>query len=154
MIRYTKDMKQTLLIFLIISLESCYEYRQLPNSVILDKYKGLSEHQILLDWGPATRTTSDGNGGKILEYKKESDPTTVTGLYEDVSHHVYTVAQTHSNEWYVQFYINKNDSVYTYRSNISGPVEKIKINNPSGPPPPHNPLNLFKKKKDTTKKSN
>jgi hypothetical protein len=124
-------MRKNLLICLILFLCSCYENRQLSNTVILDKYKGQSEHQILLEWGPATRTTPDGNGGKILEYRKESDPYTVTGLY-----YPYAISRTHVNEWYTQFYINKNDSVYTYRSNIPGPVEKVKRSGPPAPPAP------------------
>jgi len=148
-------MKPTLPLLLILLVTSCYEYRQLPNSVILEKYKGQTEHQILLELGPAARTTSDGDGGKILEYRKQGDPSTVTGLYEDLAHNIYTISQTHVNEWFIQFYIDKRDSVYTYRSNIPGPITKVKIQRSNqGPPPPPNPVDLFKRKKDTTKKGN
>lgn len=128
-------MKKTLIILCTL-LSSCYEYHQLPNSYYFDRYKALSEHQVVVEFGPPDKTTSDGSGGKIIEYRKTSDPYTITAIGRNFNNTPYSVSRTHVSEWYLQFYISKHDSVYLYRSNLPGPVEKIKINRPPTPPDP------------------
>lgn len=122
-------------VLLCLLLCGCYEYQQLPNSYYFDPYKGQSEHKIVVDFGPPDRTTSDGNGGKIIEYRRSSDPYTVTA-FQNLYGTPYSFSKTHVTQWYLQFYINKHDSMYMYRSNLPGPVRKVKRQGPPGPPAP------------------
>lgn len=125
-------MKKYFLLPLVL-FSSCYTYYQLPNSVYLDKYIGKSEHDIVLQFGPATKYTTDGGTGKILEYLKNGDVVTVKGFYEDAVGHQYEVSRSNGQTYYLQFYISKSDSVYKYRSNEPGPITRKKIEKPKSP---------------------
>ena len=115
---------------------ACYTYTQLPNSYYFNSFIGQTEHQILLQFGPPDRTITDGAGGKILDYRRSGDPVTTTGLYTDYFNRPYAVSTTQQAQWYLQFYVNSNNAVYSYRSNLPGPVQRQKVQRPQ----PHTPL--------------
>jgi len=53
-------------IIVIIILQSCTNPKEIYNS-----WMGSHKSKMIIQWGPPTRTVSDGNGGEILIYEKK-----------------------------------------------------------------------------------
>lgn len=56
-----------LLPLVMVLLIACTSQRQ-----ILDSWNGRHKKELILAWGPPSRTTSDGNGGEVLIYSNQS----------------------------------------------------------------------------------
>lgn len=119
--------------FFIVSiiLTSCYTIKTISINNIMDKYKDKSEHEILLEFGSPTKTSSDGAGGKILNYtisqlntnyeiNRQNHPYNTISPYGFVGS-----STTYSTSDYIEFYINSSDKVYYYRTNYPDGKEKI-----------------------------
>jgi hypothetical protein len=121
-------MKKIHLFLGLVLFASCSAYQEIPLSNILDRTIGKSEHDILVAMGPPKRIDPDGSGGKILSYEntfifKENDLNTVP--YSNTLTTSVTLPVTH----YLQFYIDKDDKVYHYRTNYEQTIKVIKDQN-------------------------
>jgi hypothetical protein len=100
--------------------ESCYTTRTIPISWRMDEWLGVSEHAVLMKMGPPNSTTSDGQDGKILDYR-HSSLTTYLNNYTGI-----LTAETYSRDTYMQLYINKEGKVYTWRTNMPDEQYQVK----------------------------
>jgi len=117
-------MKKVLLLATVF-LTSCYVTKYGPPDPILNTYIGKTEHAILLQYGPPTKTTSDGLTGKILDYE-ESRYTTIEALNTDPYSSILTTSQKVKSTFYLQFFINAESKVYAWRSNLLGEPYRVK----------------------------
>jgi hypothetical protein len=119
-------MKKSFIILLpIILFCSCYVTKYEPISNTLNPYLGQSQHEVILKLGAPDRITPDGNGGTILVYEKTSY-VTVQRLDLNPYSDVLTNSYTTSNNSYLQFYIDKNGTVYNWRTNLLGKPIRVK----------------------------
>ena len=84
----------------------------------MDSWKGSTEHQVIMQFGAPTQTTSDGAGGKVLNYT-DHQSTSVLNPYNPYR----TSVNTYDNSWYKEFYINSEGKVYSWRTNYPNPRE-------------------------------
>jgi len=104
-------MKKTLLISMasLTLFSSCYITK--PISQTMDEWMGATEHEVILRMGSPTSTASDGSTGKIIRYSTSNSTTMINPYYNSV------VANTRTNTIYVEFYINQEGKVYSWRTN-------------------------------------
>jgi len=109
-------MKKLLALSLIpVLLTSCYTYTRIPIGQVMDEWMGKTEHQVIMRFGAPTNITPDGEGGKVLMYERSPQATTV--FYPETAYS-YASAQTYTNSYYLQFYIDKSGEVYSWRTNL------------------------------------
>lgn len=105
-------MKKVLIVFMVLSLFSCKSTRK-----VMDSWLGATKQQLIMSWGPPTKSASDGGNGEILVYSKQG--------YIPASQ--YMVAQSYWDNKY--FYINSSGKIYhwmTKREQI--PPQQIDLN--------------------------
>lgn len=100
-----------------LSLCSCYVTQPTGIKDALDSSIGRSEHEIILEYGPPVRITSDGSSGKILIYESSRHRTlNLPGLVGDSPYYPMFSA-TASRTSYVNFFVNEDSKVYYWRTN-------------------------------------
>jgi hypothetical protein len=55
---------RVVVLLFLASLSGCASY-----DAAMKSWVGSTEHELILDWGPPTRTASDGSDGRILIYE-------------------------------------------------------------------------------------
>lgn len=120
-------MKRFLLLgALCILLSSCFTRTYESMDGRLEKFKGLSENQLLQAVGPANSTAPDGASGKILTYS-QTDLSTRGVL---LPYNRYTGSQgyatTYETEQHVSFFINPANKVYAVQHNLP-PIQHSKL---------------------------
>ena len=118
--------KLTYFIIVITLFSSCYTTTIIPISKTLDTWIGATEQQVLLQLGPPTRVTTDGNSGKIYIYENRNyttltyPSTNISGNYPDPD---FSTTTSYTN--YLDFYFNADGKVYFYRTNYPGKEVRI-----------------------------
>lgn len=117
------------LVIILLMMNSCYVIKEVPTDKnIFDAYIGISENELMMEFGAPDRIVDDKNGGEIYVYEKGVKYTELVGqrrgniecdpIYEnrrDVSDD-FIVSKREKQE-YVQFFINADGKVYHYLSN-------------------------------------
>ena len=92
----------------------------------MDSWIGSSKQQLIMSWGPPTRTADDGAGGEILVYSRQGHIPPST-FYANNGSSTTTQGQTYWD--YKMFWINTQGKVYhwmTQREQI--PPTQIDLN--------------------------
>lgn len=100
-------MKKLLLLLCMISLP-CFAITKKKLKVLMDSWLGNSQNELVLAWGPPTRTGDDGKGGSMLIY-----------AYERYIPSVYAYNHwTRPETWYDYriFYVNWEKKIYAWRT--------------------------------------
>lgn len=108
-----------MLFVLLMFFSSCYT--KVPIAKVMDTYIGMSEDELKLKLGTPTTITSDGTGGKILNYKQA--PNT------NVSNPKTPSKSTSKEALYKDFYINAQGNVSSWKTNYpnqKGELDKKK----------------------------
>jgi len=109
-------MKKIIIIVIVALLCGCYVTK---TSDAMQSYMGHTKSTVIQNLGPPSSVASDGNGGEVLIYAKQSVTYTPPGGYPS------GVPQHDRVYWnYKMFYIGSNNCVYHWR------VEKMEV-------PPH-----------------
>jgi len=108
-----------IVIILVAFFSSCITVTKIPISTILDDYKGRTEAEVIRTLGKPDKVSSDGKGGKILDFEKstEDDP----GQPLEVSSSMWSdrkISNTSNTVNYVKLYLDSNGKVYDYKSNF------------------------------------
>lgn len=110
------------IILISIIITGCYTVQTIPISKIMDENLGMTEQDIRIKFGPPSSVSTDGAGGKILIY---TDQRTLSVLVP-VGNADYLA--TKNLDRYINFYINKGDSVYYWRTNYPDIRTRVKKN--------------------------
>lgn len=105
-------MKYLAVLFITITIYSCEVTKPVNVSEDMNAWIGKKESDLILEFGPPNRITSDGSKGKILIYEK----TTVAQITIPSGNYELTKAVPRSR--YRQFYINDKGEVYYWRTNL------------------------------------
>lgn len=97
---------------LILLLSGCTSISDNMNSWV-----GSTQHDLILKWGPPTRTTSDGADGTILVYEYTSNGGQIPGqAYVGAGGVVfYTAPQSTQRTATRMFYVNGEGVIYSWR---------------------------------------
>jgi len=115
--------KNIFVILLTVLCTSCYTY--IPIEDIMNKWNGKSEHDVIMQFGSPTNTTSDGADGKVIRYSNSSSTTTYNKYPIINPYNTYNIyTNTTSKTMYMEFFINSNGLVYTWRTNF--PNQKVR----------------------------
>jgi hypothetical protein len=101
-------------------------YTTKPISEKLDTWIGSTENELVVQLGPATSSTSDGKGGKILSYE-ETNYRTVSQMLSYNPRSIYYgthVATTKASTYYVQYYVGADSKIYHWRTNLPDSRER------------------------------
>ncbi len=93
---------------LVVLLNSC----ETPSQTLrknMDSWLGQTKAELLRSWGPATRTTSDGDGGEILSWENKN-----TFGYADG----YGNYQRTTDIEFKDFYCDKSGRIYLWRTGL------------------------------------
>lgn len=91
-------------LLLLIFFLSCTSEKE-----IMGSWMGAQKKDLILSWGPPTRTTSDGNGGEVLVYSNQ-------------------FAYNYQSYWkHTMFYVNSYNKVYHWiiQKNAIPPTQVI-----------------------------
>lgn len=87
-------LKTTALILTLFAFSSCapslYDHNRTEVENAREHWVGESLKSLITTWGPPTKKSDDGDGGKILSYKRNNGYIT----------------------WVTNFYINQDDTIY------------------------------------------
>lgn len=107
-------MKKVMVLGILLISSFCYA---------MDSWIGSHQSAVIRAWGPPTRITTDGNGGKILIYERESGSKyTTEGDYETKYILGQVVREYHPghevDNTYIEirmFYVNRKGFVYYWK---------------------------------------
>lgn len=107
-------MKKVIFLIMVMSIFSCTSTRK-----VMDSWMGATKQQLIMKWGPPTKTASDGGSGEILVYS--------TQKYDPGNAYLNLPPLTYWDNKY--FYINSEGKVYhwmTRREQV--PPQQIDLN--------------------------
>ena len=104
-------------IMISVILSSCFTTKPTATRNVLQSYIGHSENNVIKEFGPPTRVTSDGSSGKILIYESTRHGTMhMPGLKGDSPYYpMFSASASHTS--YIQFFVNENSQIYHWRTN-------------------------------------
>jgi len=102
-------MKKTIL--LLLTLTSLISY--VSTQKVMDSWLGSTKQQLIMSWGPAARTSSDGANGEILVYARQVYRAPQNSTFYSDNGSSSTSYSPGVNYWdYSMFFINSEGKIY------------------------------------------
>jgi hypothetical protein len=115
----SRDLKALIVpaILLVATLATVTACASLSPSRKMQSWMGSTAQQLILSWGPPTRTSSDGAGGSILIYEYDRNMGQVPGLaVQNADGSVsYTAPQRSGYVASRMFWVNSGGLIYNWR---------------------------------------